>query len=85
MVGEADGFGKYGLSDSVLRHEKIRQGLLEDLGLIVVRWGWSDLEPFAPTAARLRAAFVRGARPDRAPRLWQMRPPFTSYRADAAS
>lgn len=85
VIGEADGSGKYGMGDSTLRHEKIRQGLLEDLGLIVVRWGWSDLEPFAPTAARLRAAMARGARPDRAPRLWQLRPASTSYRTSAAS
>ena len=72
VVGEADGLGKYDRGAAALRDEKVRQGEMEDAGLIFVRWGWTDLRPFAPTAARLRAAFVRGVRPDRAPRDWRV-------------
>ena len=39
VVGEADGRGKYGQADAYPL-EKERQERLEDLGLVVVRWGW---------------------------------------------
>ena len=64
VVGEADGLGKYDGELLSPREEKVRQGRLEDCGLIFVRWGWADLWPFDPTAARLRAAFARGLRAD---------------------
>ncbi|MEO9138421.1 MAG: hypothetical protein ABI345_05080, partial [Jatrophihabitans sp.] len=74
VVGEADGDGKLAGRPRGLIEEKRRQGQLEDAGLIVVRWGWSDLRTFDPVAAHLRAAFDRGMRPNRAPRLWRPAP-----------
>lgn len=71
MVGEADGMAKYDAGPAALRAEKRRQELLEDAGLIVVRWTWADLWAFDPVVARLRAAFARAAHPDRPPRRWQ--------------
>jgi hypothetical protein len=41
VVGEADGLVKYGDREAVLA-EKARQDRLDDLGLVVVRWGWDD-------------------------------------------
>lgn len=70
VIGEADGMVKYDGTTTSLREEKRRQGELEDAGLITVRWGWSDLWPFDEVARRLRSAFARGLRPDRAARLW---------------
>ncbi|WP_433558065.1 hypothetical protein ACQPWY_05085 [Pseudonocardia xinjiangensis] len=63
-VGEFDGRVKYGLlvppgadAADVLYREKLREDALraEDLG--VVRWGWSDLDRFAPVAERLQHRF----------------------------
>lgn len=44
VVGEADGRSKYG-SDEDLLAEKDRQDDIDDLGLVVVRWGWDDVHP----------------------------------------
>jgi hypothetical protein len=74
VAGEADGRSKYD-SRQVLIAEKERQELLEDCGLVFVRWGWD-----APTArpqllkARVEAAFERGRARDRSrfPRLWSV-------------
>lgn len=71
VVGEADGMGKYEDATDSLTEEKKRQGWVEDTGLIVARWVWNDLDPFDAVAVRLRNAFARGLRPDRAPRRWQ--------------
>jgi hypothetical protein len=74
VVGEADGRSKYD-SRQVLVDEKARQEALENLGLIVVRWGWDDVTK-RPRAlkARLEAAFERGYLRDRSglPRLWSL-------------
>lgn len=60
VVGEADGVMKYTDRD-VLVAEKRRQEALEDLGLIVVRWGWDDVTRRPRhLAARIEAAFERG-------------------------
>ncbi len=51
VVGEFDGIGKYlkylrpGESPvDVIRREKEREGRLQDLGIVVVRWTWADLK-----------------------------------------
>jgi hypothetical protein len=60
VVGEADGAMKY-TAREVLMAEKRRQEALEDLGLIVVRWGWDDVTRRPRhLAARIEAAFERG-------------------------
>jgi hypothetical protein len=72
VVGEADGGSKYD-SRPVLTAEKERQERLEELGLVVARWGWRE-----PTRTpgvlgrRLELAFERGRLRDRSgfPRLW---------------
>lgn len=62
--GEFDGRDKYGrlvpsgtTARDVVYAEKRREDAMrgEDLG--AVRWGWADIDPFAPTAARLRRTF----------------------------
>jgi len=42
IAGEADGRAKYADGDETLDAEKTRQERLEDLGLTVFRWGWTD-------------------------------------------
>jgi hypothetical protein len=60
VVGEADGLQKYDAEPEALREEKLRQERLEAVGLIVVRWGFRDLEDVGALVARLRNAFDRG-------------------------
>jgi predicted transcriptional regulator of viral defense system/very-short-patch-repair endonuclease len=63
VVGEADGRIKYADGDAVrvIEAEKERQARLEALGLVVVRWGWRDLEGAAPRMVeRVRQALERG-------------------------
>jgi hypothetical protein len=63
-VGEFDGRVKYGrllrpgqsVTDAVLA-EKRREDALRAEDLSVVRWTWTDLDPFTDTARRLRARF----------------------------
>lgn len=65
VVGEFDGRVKYGRllapgqepGDAVYA-EKLREDALRAEGLRVVRWGWADLDDFAPVAARLRRALA---------------------------
>jgi hypothetical protein len=66
-VGEFDGRVKYGRllrpgqrPEDVVFEEKRREDALRDADLGVVRWLWTDLRDFAPTAARIRGRF-RGA------------------------
>ena len=59
VVGEADGNIKYD-RQAALVSERRRQAALEDLGLVVVRWEWTDLNRFDVVVRRLRAAFARG-------------------------
>jgi len=70
VVGEADGMGKYDTDPAALRKEKQRQEKLEELGLIVVRWGWEDLTAFDRVIERLRRAHARGQRRAGADRRW---------------
>jgi hypothetical protein len=59
VVGEADGMMKYD-APAALRAEKVRQELLERLGLTVVRWTWREmLVETDDTIARLRIAQSR--------------------------
>ncbi|MCW2495684.1 MAG: hypothetical protein JWQ77_1608 [Jatrophihabitans sp.] len=76
VVGEADGLLKYDDRD-VLREEKLRQERLEQLGLIVVRWGWRDItrEPETVTG-RISAALDRRSRSS-LPTLWSVLPDWT--------
>lgn len=77
VVGEADGRSKYDSRD-ILTAEKARQELLEDLGIVVVRWGWDQ-----PTRKprlfqeRLEGGFARGRARDRSGfrRLWSVAQP----------
>jgi hypothetical protein len=69
VIGEADGAAKYGDS-SELPKERTRHGNLEEAGLVVVRWGWSDLRSFDVVARRLTAAFARGHRQGSPRRRW---------------
>ena len=72
VVGEADGRAKYEDRDTLVA-EKRRQERLEELGLVVVRWSWSDVRD-APQVLvrRLADAFTRGQRRDTLgiPRRW---------------
>lgn len=47
LIGEADGFGKYGTHPEEIREnwakERRRQQQLEEQGYIVIRWSWQDL------------------------------------------
>jgi hypothetical protein len=74
VFGEADGRTKYA-SREVLTDEKDRQEQLEDLGLVAVRWGWTDVRYRQPLlAARINSAFERGRLRDRSgfPRKWSV-------------
>jgi hypothetical protein len=69
--GEFDGREKYGrlvpdgqTGGDVVYAEKRREDAMRDEDLRGVRWGWDDIAPFAPTAARLRRTF-RTRRPPR--------------------
>jgi hypothetical protein len=60
LVGEADGRAKYEDRD-VLVSEKLRQERMEEAGLIVVRWIWTDVrERPAALKLRIQQAFERG-------------------------
>ena len=75
VVGEADGAVKYA-DRSVLFAEKLRQEALEQLGLVVVRWGWQEVSRRPhQLRARLESAFERGRHRDRSgfPRNWSVR------------
>jgi hypothetical protein len=75
VVGEADGRSKYD-GRQVLTAEKERQEAFEDLGLVVVRWGWTHATRDTPVlCTKLETGFERGRRRDRSgfPRLWTPR------------
>jgi hypothetical protein len=58
LVGEADGRGKY--TDDALWQEKLRQDRLAELGLLVVRWGWTEANNPAVLLRKLDQAIRRG-------------------------
>jgi very-short-patch-repair endonuclease len=74
VVGEAD--GKIKLKDWDYQiASKAREEGLEDLGLEVVRWGWTDIvQLLRSLEARIRRAFDRGQRRDALgfPRRWSL-------------
>jgi hypothetical protein len=79
VVGEADGRSKYD-SREILTAEKTRQELLEDLRIVVVRWGWDEpMHHPERFRARLERGFERGRARDRSglPRLWSVAQPGT--------
>jgi hypothetical protein len=69
VVGEADGRLKY-QSPADLYAEKRRQEQLEELGLVVVRWAWSELPAFDRVSGRLAQASRRGLGPGHRDRQW---------------
>jgi hypothetical protein len=74
VIGEADGRAKYADRD-VLTNEKEHQEDYEDLGLVVVRWGWEHAWSRQHVLeARLANGFERGRRRDRSGfvRLWTL-------------
>ncbi|SDJ01234.1 Transcriptional regulator, AbiEi antitoxin, Type IV TA system [Frankineae bacterium MT45] len=71
VVGEADGFEKYADAPmAALRAEKLRQERLEQVGLIVVRWGWPEVNRLATLQRRLVDAFGRGQQNAASRRGW---------------
>jgi hypothetical protein len=70
VVGEADGNLKYDRGAQAIVEEKARHKRLEELGLVVVRWGWTDLFPFDKVARRLRTAYARGLPVGSPERYW---------------
>jgi very-short-patch-repair endonuclease len=75
VVGEADGRAKYD-TRAVLFEEKRRQERLEELGLVVVRWDWTDVtRRQLLLRERITRACERGQARDRSgsPRLWSIR------------
>ena len=75
VFGEADGRSKYD-SRLVLTAEKERQEMLEDLGLVGVRWGWEyAIQRRYALKARLERGFARGRARDRSGlrRGWSVR------------
>lgn len=42
VIGEADGMGKYKVPEDLAR-ERVREGLLRELGFQVVRWTWAEM------------------------------------------
>lgn len=66
LVGEADGFGKYGTQPEEIRQnwvaERRRQSELEDAGYVVIRWTWADLRDPQEIARRVREEMRRQER-----------------------
>jgi hypothetical protein len=73
IVGEADGRLKY-QEAADLYAEKRRQEQLEELGLVVVRWSWSELASFDQVRRRLARASQRGLGPGHRDRRWLAEP-----------
>lgn len=58
LIGEADGFGKYGTDPEEIRQswlaERHRQTQLEEVGYVVIRWTWADLKDPGRIVRRVR-------------------------------
>ena len=61
VVGEADGWDKYGNDWRKFRDQKRKDEQYTRAGLVVVRWDWQEAGEFAGVAARIRDAFGPGA------------------------
>ncbi len=79
-LGEFDGRVKYGrlvaagqVPADVLYAEKLREDAMRATDLGMVRWGWPDLECFAPIATRLRRTFRTSAHPADVRARWTVR------------
>ena len=72
VVGEADGLEKYALDRESLRSEKLRQERLEQAGLIVIRWGFDDLDSLDRLVNRLLGALRRGRNRPPGSRDWRV-------------
>lgn len=66
LIGEADGFGKYGTEPEEIRRnwaaERRRQAQLEDAGYVVIRWTWADLKDPLAIVRRVREEMWRQER-----------------------
>ena len=66
LIGEADGFGKYGTEPEEIRRnwaaERRRQAQLEDAGYVVIRWTWADLKDPRAIVRRVREEMWRQER-----------------------
>lgn len=66
LIGEADGFGKYGTGPDEIRRnwaaERRRQQQLEEEGYVVIRWTWADLRHPQRIVARVQAEMRRQER-----------------------
>lgn len=66
LIGEADGFGKYGTDPEEIRQnwlaERHRQAQLEEAGYVVIRWTWADLRDPGRIVRRVREEMARQER-----------------------
>ena len=60
VIGEFDGESKYD-SKQVLLDEKYREDRLRELGWVIVRWNWRDLDDPRTLLRRFEQAFARAA------------------------
>jgi hypothetical protein len=70
VIGEADGWEKYGSDWAKFRAQKRRDERFERAGAVVVRWDSDEAKAFGEVAARLRDGFRRGARRPAGERRW---------------
>lgn len=85
IVGEADGLSKYERREDVTA-EKAREDAIRRLGLVVVRWVWSDLARFDVVARRFwQAADDQAGRRTVPPRWTASQLPVTPFRHAATS
>jgi hypothetical protein len=70
VIGEADGWDKYGNDWRKFRDQKRKDEQYTRAGLVVARWDWNEAGDFAAVAARIRDAFRRGAAQPRGSRRW---------------